>query len=202
MSRRRADLDVSGLPHFAFGSRAVTWWAVWGFLAIEGTMLALCFVTYFYLRDRVYDWPPPPTMLPDVGVPTVNLFVILLSAVPMYLLSRAARRLDVRRVRFWHVVCDLFGIAFVTLRFFEFKALNVYWDTNAYGSILWTIIVIHTFHLVSEVIETIVVTVLLFLGHTEAKYLVDATDNALYWYFIVGIWVPCYVLIFLAPRFL
>jgi hypothetical protein len=31
---------------------------------------------------------------------------------------------------------------------------------------------------------------------------VDATDNALYWYFIIGIWVPCYVLIFLAPRFL
>jgi heme/copper-type cytochrome/quinol oxidase subunit 3 len=185
MSRRRADLD-----------------AVWGFLAIEGTMLALCFVTYFYLRDRVSEWPPPPVMLPDVGVATVNLFVILLSVVPMYLLSRAAKRLDVTSVRFWHVVCDLFGIAFLTLRVFEFKALNVYWDTNAYGSILWTIIVIHTFHLVSEVVETIVVTVLLFMGHTEPKYLVDATDNALYWYFIVGIWVPCYVLIFLAPRFL
>jgi cytochrome c oxidase subunit III len=200
--RRRADVDVSRLPEFAFGSRAVTWWAVWGFLAIEGTMLALCFVTYFYLRDRVPDWPPPPTPTPDLGIPTINLFIILLSALPMYLLSRAARRLNVWAVRRWHIVCDLIGIVFITLRFFEFKALNVYWDTNAYGSILWTIIVIHTFHLLSEVVETIVVTVLLYLGHTEPKYLVDATDNALYWYFIVLIWIPCYALIFLAPRFL
>jgi cytochrome c oxidase subunit III len=200
--RERAAIDASRLPGFAFGSRAVTWWAVWGFLAVEGTMLALCFVTYFYLRERVTEWPPPPTALPDLVVPTVNLFIILLSALPMYLLSRAARRLDVRSVILWHVVCDVIGIVFVTIRFFEFKALNVYWDTNAYGSILWTIIVIHTFHLVSEVIETIVVTVMLLMGHREPKYMVDATDNALYWYFIVGIWIPCYALIFLAPRFL
>jgi heme/copper-type cytochrome/quinol oxidase subunit 3 len=200
--RERVVIDVSRLPNFAFGSRAVTWWAVWGFLAIEGTMLALCFVTYFYLRDRVIDWPPPPTELPDLLVPTINLVVILLSAIPMYLLEKAAKRLDARSVITWHVVCDLVGIAFITIRFFEFNSLNVYWDSNAYGSIVWTIIVIHTFHLLSEVVETIVVTVLLALGHTEPRYMVDATDNALYWYFIVGVWIPCYALIYLAPRFL
>lgn len=200
--RERAAIDVSDLPEFAFGHRAVTWWGVWGFLAIEGTMLVLCFVTYFYLRDRVPQWPPPPTPRPFLLVPTINLVVLLLSVLPMYILSKAARRLDVRSVIFWHVVCDLFGIAFCTIRFFEFNSLNVYWDTNAYGSILWTIIVIHTFHLVTEVIETIIMTILLYMGHTEAKYLVDATDNALYWYFIVAIWIPCYVLIYLAPHFL
>jgi cytochrome c oxidase subunit 1/cytochrome c oxidase subunit I+III len=200
--KRRMDLDVSGLPGFAFGSRAVTWWAVVGFLAIEGTMLALCFVTYFYLSDHATDWPPPPTELPDIFIPTINLFVILASAIPMYLVDRAAKRLSVQGVIIGLVVCDIIGIAFCILRGFEFTALNVYWDTNAYGSIVWTIMVIHTFHLVSEVVETIVITVLFALGHTEPRYMVDATDNALYWYFIVGIWIPCYVLLFLAPRFL
>jgi heme/copper-type cytochrome/quinol oxidase subunit 3 len=200
--KERVVIDASRLPTFAFGSRAVTWWAVWGFLVIEATMLALCFVTYFYLRDRVTDWPPPPTPLPDLLIPTINLFVILASALPMYFLEKAAKRLDAPSVIFWHIVCDLVGIAFITLRFFEFKSLNVYWDSNAYGSIVWTIIVIHTFHLISEVVETIVVTVLLALGHTEPRYMVDATDNALYWYFIVGIWIPCYALIYLGPRFL
>jgi cytochrome c oxidase subunit III len=200
--RERVVIDVSRLPGFAFGQRAVTWWGVCGFLAIEGTMLALCFVTYFYLRDRVFDWPPPPTALPDLLIPTINLILLLLSVVPMQLICKAARRLDVRSVIRWHVVCDIVGLAFITLRFFEFKALNVYWDTNAYGSIVWTIIVIHTFHLLSEVIETIVITLLLILGHTEPKYMVDSTDNALYWYFIVGIWVPCFALIYLAPRYL
>jgi heme/copper-type cytochrome/quinol oxidase subunit 3 len=202
MKNGRIAVDVSRLPNFAFGNRALTWWGVMGFLAIEGTMLVICFVSYFYLRTRVIEWPPPPIELPDLLVPTINLVVMLLSIIPMYLASRAARRLDTRRLLIWTIVCVAFGLIFITLRVFEFYALNVSWDTNAYGSILWTIIVIHTFHIVSEILETFVFTIIVARGHREPKYFVDATDNALYWYFIIGIWVPCYVLIFLAPRFL
>ncbi|HKR01703.1 MAG TPA: cytochrome c oxidase subunit 3 [Pyrinomonadaceae bacterium] len=202
MKRGKARIDVSRLPEFAFGNRGLMWWGVLGFLAIETTMLVICFVSYFYLRDRVLEWPPPPTELPDLLVPTINLVVMLLSIIPMYLVDRAAKRLDKRRVLIWMVVSIIFGIAFVALRAFEYYALNVSWDTNAYGSIVWTIIVIHTFHIATEVVETIVITTIMALGHAEPKYFVDSSDNALYWYFIIGIWVPCYVIIFLAPRFL
>ena len=200
--RRRADIDVSRLPDFAFGQRAITWWAVMGYIAIEGTMLVICFISYFYLRTRVAYWPPPPVNLPDLFIPTINLAVLISSIVPMYLVNRAAKRLDTQGLIRWTIVCVAFGLAFVALRAFEFTALNVSWDANAYGSIVWTIIGIHTFHLVAEVVETIVMTIILLRGHTDPKYFVDSTDNALYWYFIVGIWIPCYVIIFLAPRFL
>jgi heme/copper-type cytochrome/quinol oxidase subunit 3 len=200
--KRRAVIDVSKLPEFAFGQRAITWWGVMGFLAIESTMLVICFVSYFYLCTRVTDWPPPPTELPNLFIPTINLAVMLISIVPMYLVNRAAKRLEKRKVLIWTIVCVIVGLVFITIRGFEFTALNVSWDTNAYGSIVWTIIVIHTFHIVSEVIETMVMTIILARGHDEPKYFVDSTDNALYWYFIIGIWIPCYVIIFLAPRWL
>jgi cytochrome c oxidase subunit III len=202
MKRRKAAIDVRRLPEFAFGNRGLMWWGVVGFLAIETTMLVICFVSYFYLRDRVTDWPPPPVELPDLLIPTINLAVMLLSIVPMYLTSRAAKRLDTRRTLLWLIVSILVGIACLVLRGFEYTALNVSWDTNAYGSVVWTIIVIHTFHFVTEVAETIVITTIMAKGHREPKYFVDAVDNALYWYFIVAIWIPCYVIIFLAPRFL
>src|SRR4051812_41445822 len=176
MKKRRAAIDVSGLPDFAFGSRALTWWGVCGFLAIEGTMLAICFVSYFYLRTRVLEWPPAPVRPPALFISTINLVVLLLSIVPMYLLGQAAKRLDKRKLILWTIVCDVFGLIFVTIRAFEFGSLNVWWDTNAYGSVIWTIIVIHTFHLVSEVTETIVITLILLRGHTEPKYFVDSTD--------------------------
>ena len=195
-------LDVSKLPEFAFGNRGLMWWGVVGFLAIETTMLVICFVSYFYLRDHATDWPPPPTPLPDLLVPTIGLALLLLSVIPVHLSARAAKRLDVRKTFLWLVVTDIVGLAFIVVRVLTFYALNVSWDTNAYGSIVWVIIGMHTFHLVSEVVETIIITVVLAAGHTEPKYLVDSTDNALYWYFIVGIWVPCYAIIFLAPRFL
>ena len=195
-------LDVSKLPEFAFGNRGLMWWGVVGFLAIETTMLVICFVSYFYLRDRVTDWPPPPTPLPDLLVPSLGLALLLLSIVPVHLASRAAKKLDARKTIFWLIVTDAVGLAFIAVRVLTFYALNVSWDTNAYGSIVWVIISMHTFHLVSEVVETIIITAVLAAGHTEPKYLVDATDNALYWYFIVGIWVPCYAIIFIAPRLL
>jgi heme/copper-type cytochrome/quinol oxidase subunit 3 len=202
MKKGKAVIDVSSLPEFVFGHRGLMWWGVVGFLAIETTMLVICFVSYFYLRDRVTDWPPPPVALPDLLVPTINLALLLLSVVPIHLVDRAAKRLDKRKVLIWLSVSIVIGLLFTVIRGFEFTALNVSWDTNAYGSIVWTIIVIHTFHLVSEVVETIIITIILAKGHTEPKYFVDSSDNALYWYFIVAIWIPCYVIIFLAPRFL
>jgi cytochrome c oxidase subunit III len=202
VKKGKAVIDVSGLPEFTFGHRGLMWWGVIGFLAIEATMLVICFVSYFYLRDRVTDWPPPPTQLPDLLVPTISLALMLLSAGTMHMVDRAAKRLDKRPVFIWLIITLAIGLAFTVTRAFEFTALNVSWDTNAYGSIVWTIIVIHTFHLVSEVVETIVITLILSRGHTEPKYFVDLSDNALYWYFIVAIWIPCYVIIFLAPRFL
>src|SRR5215210_6109789 len=98
MKKGKAIIDVSRLPEFTFGQRGLMWWGVVGFLAIETTMLVICFVSYFYLRDRVTDWPPPPVELPDLLAPTINLAVLLISVVPMYLLERAAKRLDKRRV--------------------------------------------------------------------------------------------------------
>ena len=109
--KRRAAIDVSKLPEFAFGQRAITWWGVMGFLAIESTMLVICFVSYFYLRTRVTDWPPPPTELPNLFIPTINLAVMLISIVPMYLVNRAAKRLEKRKVLIWTIVCDAIGLS-------------------------------------------------------------------------------------------
>ena len=42
------------------------------------------------------------------------------------------------------VVCIAFAVAFNIVRVFEFRSLNVWWDTNAYGSVVWTLLGLHT----------------------------------------------------------
>jgi heme/copper-type cytochrome/quinol oxidase subunit 3 len=195
-----ADIDVRGLPAFVFGSRGIMWWGIVGFLAIETTMLAICVLSYFYFRSAAEIWPPPPVAPPGLDAGTVTLALLLLSILPMTYTERAANRLDLRATILGHVACDVVGIAIVVSRTLEFYRMNVLWDANAYGSVLWAILVLHTFHLFAEVVETIVITIMFLVGDTEPKYVVDATDNGLYWYFIVTIWVPCYVTIYLVPR--
>ena len=45
-------------------------------------------------------------------------------------------------------------------------------------------------------------TALVFTGHVEPKRLVDVSENALYWYFVVASWVPIYLTLYFAPRWL
>jgi heme/copper-type cytochrome/quinol oxidase subunit 3 len=176
------------------------WWGITGFVAIESTMLALTLVSYYSFRAASPQWPPAPISPPSLGYATLTMGLLLASLLPMYWTEHEARRLNLRRVILGHIACDVIGIAFLVSRAFELTAVHVRWDTNAYGSVVWTLLGLHTAHLAAEVIETIVFTIMLAVGYDDPRYLVDATDNGLYWYFIVGIWIPCYVTIYLVPR--
>jgi heme/copper-type cytochrome/quinol oxidase subunit 3 len=79
------------------------------------------------------------------------------------------------------VVCLAFGVVFLVIRGFEFTALNCAWDTNAYGSILWAIMGLHTAHLLTDVVDTGVLTALMFTRHARGRRFVDVSENAFYW---------------------
>ena len=192
-------LDVSHLPPGAFGHRSILWWGTMGIVLIEGTMFALVVGAYFYLRTRADTWPPnlPP---PDLKWGTLNTFILLASAIPNELAKRAGERIDLAGVRLWLVVCLIFGVGFNAVRAFEFATLNCLWSTNAYGSVVWFLLGMHTVHILTDVIDTGVLTVLMFTGPIEEKRFVDVAENAVYWYFVVLVWVPIYGVIYWAPR--
>jgi heme/copper-type cytochrome/quinol oxidase subunit 3 len=192
-------LDVSGLAPGAFGHRSILWWGTMGIILIEGTAFGLAIGMYFYLRLRNETWPPnvPP---PDLRWGTLNLFVLLVSAVPNELAKRAAEKLDLRGVQLWLIACLVFGVAFNVIRGFEFLSLNCLWNTNAYGSIVWFLLGLHTTHILTDVADTAVLTVLMFVGPIEEKRFIDVAENSFYWYFVVLAWVPIYAVIYWAPR--
>ena len=92
------------------------------------------------------------------------------------------------------------ALAFLAVRIFEFGALNVWWDSNAYGSIVWALLGFHTVHLLTDVLDSIAFAVLLFTGPLDESHFADLSENSLYWYFVVAFWLPIYGLIYLAPR--
>ena len=69
---------------------------------------------------------------------------------PNYFASVWARNHDLGKVRLAMVVMTLFGIAPLVVRIFEFPALKVMWDANAYGSIVWLLLGLHTSHLITD----------------------------------------------------
>jgi heme/copper-type cytochrome/quinol oxidase subunit 3 len=199
MKPLRVVADVSGLPRATFGHRSMMWWGTLGFIAIEGSTLFICVVSYFYLRRNFSTWPPEHVFRPALLIPTIQAGLMLLSNFPMASVDRAARRMDLRGVQKGMVVCSILAAIMTVLRWFEFKSLNVRWDSTAYGSAAWATLTSHGTLLLLETAETIAFTVLLLAGPVEERDLAGASDNALYWYFMSGVWIPLYVVIFLSP---
>jgi cytochrome c oxidase subunit 1/cytochrome c oxidase subunit I+III len=197
---RPATLDVSRLAPGAFGYRSLMWWGTLGIVLIEGAAFALAIGAYFYLRTRTAAWPPDGIAPPALFWGTVNTVLLIASAIPNELTKRAAERVDLRGVRIWLVVCLLFALGFNVVRVFEFTALNVLWNTDAYGSIVWLLLGLHTTHIVTDFLDSVVLTALMLFGPIEERRFVDVEENAVYWYFVVAAWLPIYGVIYWAPR--
>jgi cytochrome c oxidase subunit III len=193
-------IDVGVLPPGAFGSRSLMWWGTMGIVLIEGMAFALAIGSYFYFRTRFPSWPPDGIAPPNLRWGTVNTVVLLASLIPNELAKRAGERIDLRGVRVWMVVCLLFGVAFNAIRVYEFRHLNVMWDHDAYGSIVWLLLGLHTTHIATDFLDTAVLTALMFVGPIEERRFVDIEENAVYWYFVVLAWLPIYGVIYWAPR--
>lgn len=192
-------LDVRKLPSFGFSVRSLMWWGTAGLMTIEGTVFALAIVMYFYLRTHAELWPmrsPPPELLWG----TLNTAVMIVSAWPNQLAKKAATRLDRSGVQLWLTVCVAFGFLILVLRGLELTALNVRWDADAYGSVVWLIMLLHTTHLVTDTWDTSVLDVLFFTGPLEGKRFVDVSENAVYWDFVVLSWLPIYAVIYFGAR--
>jgi cytochrome c oxidase subunit III len=192
-------LDLSELPLHGLGNASPTWWGTFAFILLEGTGFAVVIAIYLYLGSLARDWPPttPPDLLPG----TLMSAVLLASVVPNIWVLRRARQCDLNGVRQGMAAMCLIGVIPLIIRAFEFPALRVAWDSNAYGSTLWTMLGLHTTHLVTDFADTIVVAVLMFTRHGNSRRRFgDVQDNALYWNFVVVAWLPIYACIYLLPR--
>jgi heme/copper-type cytochrome/quinol oxidase subunit 3 len=193
-------VDVTETPTVVFGRRASTWLGTTAFIAIEGTTLVICIMTYLYVRKNFHRWPPPPLVVPDLIRPTISALFLALTTIPNYWLHQKVRKLDKRGTQIGLLVMSILVAIAVWLRAYDFRDLNAHWDTNAYGSAAWITVAFHSTLLALEALETWVFTALFWFGPLEGKHFSDADDNCAYWYFMAIAWLPMYALIFWVPR--
>jgi cytochrome c oxidase subunit 3 len=193
--------DRAPHPDRGFSHHAPIWWGNTFVLLVEGAAFAVLVVTYFYVWLNFDTWPPTATLVPDLGISTINLVVLVVSILPMWHVAHLAlRRAKPRVLGLWLVVCVLFGFAAAILRLMEFKGVHTRWDSNAYGSIVWAILAVHFAHILAATLETLAIGILMLRGPVEEKHFTDITVNAVYWYFVALSWVAFYAIVILAPR--
>lgn len=200
--RRRAVLDVALLDDHSFGHRAPIWWGNLLMIFIEAAVFALMIVAYYYIRRNFNTWPPERTYLPDLGVSTANVVMQLTSVAPMWYAAKLAHAHEApEKVGRWLLVVTAFALGAIVLRAFELKGLHTRYDSNAYGSITWLLLVTHLAHLIAGSLETFLIGLVMLRGPVERKHYTDAAVTAVYWYFVVGSWVAIWLVVFVSVRF-
>jgi len=194
--------EVAASPDSGFGQHPPIWWGNTFVLFIEGAAFAILIVTYFYIRRNIDVWPPT-RIVPDLGVSTINVAVLVVSIFPMWHVAHIPQRREKSQVLgYWLLACVAFGLAALILRGMEFKAVHAVWRGNAYGAIVWAILAVHMAHILAATLETLVLGILMLRGPADERHFADIRLNAIYWYFVALSWVALYTIVFLTPRFL
>jgi cytochrome c oxidase subunit 3 len=191
--------DLSDLPAHGWGTKSQWFWGVLGFMAIEGMGFALAMGCYLYLMSGAASWPLRGSP-PDLLYGSLLTVLMLLSLLPNAWVGKVAADKKLGPTLVGLVVMSLIALACLGIRVFEFQHLETRWDSDAYGSIVWALLLLHTTHLVTDFIDTVVLAVFCVTHEVDEERFSDVDLNAVYWAFVVVVWLPIYVLIYWAPR--
>jgi cytochrome c oxidase subunit 3 len=193
-------LDVSGLPPYAISNQAPLFWGQVLMCLIEGSLLCMLIAAYFYLRLGVDVWPAPGAHLPGVTLSTIALIPLIASCIGSYLASEAAKNGSRSGMLFGLSLNLGLALIFLTLRAAEWRSFNFTWASDAHGSVVWTILFLHTYDIVADLLMTAVLIVIVASGHYGPRQRIGVHVDSVLWYFLVGIWIPLYGVVYWAPR--
>lgn len=85
-------------------------------------------------------------------------------------------------------------------RYVMWRELNFNWASDAYGTVLWTILFLHTFDVVADLLMTLVLLIIVAIGRHGPKQRLGVHVDSIVWYFLVAIWLPLYAVLIWGTR--
>lgn len=188
------------LPVFLTGTKAPLWWAMLLLITIEIAVFSTLISSYLYLRFAALSWPPGEIEPPELALPLANSIILFASSAVVYWADRGIKQGDLRRLKIGMGAGITLGVTFLALKVVEYRDSEYYWDTHAYGSIIWAIILFHSMHVGAVVAKGCVMEVLAFRGYFNDKRHLGIDINGMYWHFVALVWIPLFAVIYLVPR--
>ncbi len=169
------------------------------FIASESMFFLGLFLAWFYLRATSTGGWPPPGVTPPPALPAyINTVIALLSSAAMICAERAVARDRQRDLLIGISVAGALGIAFMAVQSVEFTVLAGLVQGSAYGSAFTALLVFHVVRVFVGVALMGVVLVRAWLGHVSPRRRLLVQATAVYWYFITGVWLVIFAVLYLS----
>jgi heme/copper-type cytochrome/quinol oxidase subunit 3 len=190
---------MSTVTHTARPAKPNGWWGMVIFMATEATLFATMIGSYYDLRFKTPQWPPPGTPDPKLTLPLILMGALVATSVPVQLAVGASERGRVRRAQLALVTALAVQVAYfaVQLHLFADDLSRFRPEDSAYGSIYFTLLGTHHLHVLVGILLEVWLALRLFGGLTRYRG-VGIQATAVYWH-VVNVLAVAVTLVQLSP---
>jgi heme/copper-type cytochrome/quinol oxidase subunit 3 len=175
------------------------WWAMLLIVITEGMLFMYLLFAYFYLGS-MSNAPWPPSGPPDLKLVAPNTIILLVSSGTMWWAESGIRAGSQLRLRLGLVITLLLGALFLVIQGIEYSKKDFALQSNAYGSLFFTITGFHGAHVFVGLLFNIVVQIRAWLGHFTVERHLAVSNAAIYWHFVDAVWLVVFASLYLAPH--
>jgi heme/copper-type cytochrome/quinol oxidase subunit 3 len=179
---------------------STAWWGMAVLIMTESMIFLILAASYFFLRASAKEWPIGGIEVPKLELAIPFSFVLWASSLPVFWAEAGIRNGKVGVLKAGLFISFLMGLSFLGWALYDFHDLHFGWRDNAYGSIYYTIVGLHTIHLVVGLAMNAMVQVKAWLGRFDHGRHATAEVFSLYWHFVDAVWLIVFPTVFLSPH--
>jgi len=189
------DGDATTEPFISSGKIAILM-----LIASEAMLFSGLIGPFIVYKGEAAFWPPPALPRLPIFVTWINTFVLLSSAVTMFLAVRAVHQNRQRVLRQRLALTLILGATFLAIQGSEWVRLIAHGlklSSGTYGATFFTLIGLHGAHVTAAVIWLACIVTFAIRGRYGSKNAQPVELCAMYWYFVCAIWPVLFVLVYL-----
>lgn len=186
------------LPVGTAGTRTGGWWGMLALIGAEAALFAYLIFSYFYLQSQ-HAQPWPPSGLPPLRYSAATTLALLISVGTMWWAEHSVRVGRKPLLNVGLVITLLLGVLYVILQFLDWRSEPFLVNSNAYSSLFFAITAFHMLHAIVGELILIAVIVWSLLGYISPQRYNAISVAAMYWYFIVLVWIAVFITLYILP---
>lgn len=174
---------------------------IWLFLASEVMLFGALFSTLVLLRTGATNWPHGWELL-NVGLATVNTFVLILSSVTVVLAWANLRLGDLKKGKLYLLATLLCGGGFMVIKAIEYGTKFSHGlapSTNNFYATYFVMTGLHGLHVLGGMIvfAYLLLTADKWWGPHRAQFTNRVEVTGLYWHFVDLVWIFLFPILYL-----
>jgi heme/copper-type cytochrome/quinol oxidase subunit 3 len=175
------------------------WWGMVIFVATEATLFATMIGSYYDLRFKTPQWPPPGVPDPKLTLPLILMGALVATSVPVQLAVRFSQRGRARGAQLALLTAVAVQVAYFALQIHLFAddLSRFRPEDTAYGSIYFTLLGTHHLHVLVGILIEVWLVLRLSAGLTRYRG-VGIQATAFYWH-AVNVLAVAVTLVQLSP---